>query len=500
MKSPQSTVHGPQLAVYEVRLCIITARTQSRKENTLLPTVDCGLWTFLTLHHFSMAEQLQVQISYRQILKIAVPISLALMIPQLNLIINNIFLGHLSERALAIASITGVYYLVFAGIGFGLNNGLQALISRRAGENRPQEIGRLFGQGIIISTAIAMAGILFTLFVTPFIFRLTLPKETYGPVIEFLNIRIFGLPFLYVYQMRNALLVGINKSRYLVLGTLAEAVANIFFDYVLIYGALGFPNMGFNGAAVASLIAEFTGMFVIYLVIHAKGITKTYSIFSRITPDKEVLKQIIRMSGPLVFQHGMSVLAWFFFYMLVARNSSQTELAISTTMRTIFAFFGVLIWAFASTTNSMVSNVIGQGRRDEVLKLIGKIMKLSFAVALLVCLTLNVFPGFYLSLFRADGRFIDEGVPVVRMVAFAFLIMSQGTIWLNAVTGTGNSRMTFLIEMVAIVFYAIYVFWVLEVGKMPVVWGWASELLYWLILFVLSYRYMKSRKWYNTVI
>jgi Na+-driven multidrug efflux pump len=68
-----------------------------------------------------MPDQLQVALSTKQILKIALPISLALMVPQFNFIINNVFLGHLSEQALATASITGVYYLIFTGIGFGLN-------------------------------------------------------------------------------------------------------------------------------------------------------------------------------------------------------------------------------------------------------------------------------------------------------------------------------------------------------------------------------------------
>lgn len=89
-------------------------------------------------------SSLQLEISYRQILKIALPISLALLVPQINFITNNIFLGHYSSEALAYAGISGVYYLIFAGIGYGLNNGLQSLISRRAGENKPDEIGKNF--------------------------------------------------------------------------------------------------------------------------------------------------------------------------------------------------------------------------------------------------------------------------------------------------------------------------------------------------------------------
>src|SRR5690242_7143367 len=119
----------------------------------------------------STEHNLQVDINNRQILKIALPISVAILIPQINFITNNIFLGHYSTEALAIASITGVYYLIFASIGFGLNNGLQTLISRRAGENRPEEIGKLFTQGVYMSLCIAAVSMLITYFVTPIVFR-----------------------------------------------------------------------------------------------------------------------------------------------------------------------------------------------------------------------------------------------------------------------------------------------------------------------------------------
>jgi len=447
-----------------------------------------------------MEDSLRVGTSYRQILKIVFPIALALLVPQLNLIINGIFLGHHSERSLAIAALTGVYYLIFAGIGFGLNNGLQTLISRRAGENRPEAIGQLFTQGVFVGLAVAITGILITLFITPPLLHAFLSNEQATQSIHFLQIRIFGLPFLYIYQLRNALLVGINQSRYLVAGTLAETLANIFFDYVLIFGKLGFPEMGFNGAAVASIIAEFTGMFVIFLVIHKKGIARRFSLFGNMRPEKDVIRLIMKISGPLAFQHAASIISWFFFYMLVARNTTQTGLAISTAMRTVFGFFGTFFWSLASTTNSMVSNVIGQGKKDEVIHLIGKITRLSVAASILVCTTLNLFPGLYLSLFRNDPVFIQNGIPVLRCIAFAMILLSMGTVWLSSVTGTGNSRVTFMIEFIAIFFYCIYVFVVLEIKKMPLLWGWMSEVLYWSVLFSFSYAYIKSEKWRSTVI
>jgi multidrug resistance protein, MATE family len=447
-----------------------------------------------------MSEKLQVDISYRQILKIALPIGLALLVPQFNFIINNIFLGHLSEEALATASITGVYYLIFAGIGFGLNNGLQSLISRRAGENRPEEIGKIFNQGVFVSLAIASFGILVTWFIAPLIFKSTIHSEqVLIDVIRFLRIRIFGLLFLYIYQMRNALLVGINQSRLLVIGTFAEAVANVVFDYALIFGHFGLPKMGFDGAAVASVIAEFIGMFVIFLVIRSRGISQKFSLFQKFTIDKHYLRLIVTISGPLAFQHAISIISWFFFYILVEHHG-QTSLAVSNTMRNIFGFFGSFIWAFSSTTNSMVSNIIGQGKKEEVVGLITRIMKLSCSVAVIVFLFLNIFPAAFLSIYGQNEQFISLGIPVLRVVAVAMLFMSVGTIWLNAVTGTGNGRITFIIELIAISLYCIYVYLVLELNRLSIVWGWMSELIYWSVLFTLSYWYIRSKRWHATVI
>ena len=227
-----------------------------------------------------MAQDLRLDINNKQILKLALPISFALLVPQINFITNNIFLGQLGVKELGAAGITGVYYLVFAGIGFGLNNGLQALISRRAGENRPEEIGKLFAQGVRISLIIAAFGILTTYLVAPTLFEHTIDDaETKDMVIRFLKIRIWGLPFLYIYQMRNALLVGTNQSKYLIGGTIAETLTNIFFDYGLIYGHFGLPQLGFDGAAIASILAEAIGMSVVFAVIHYKGIGKQFALF-----------------------------------------------------------------------------------------------------------------------------------------------------------------------------------------------------------------------------
>ncbi len=444
--------------------------------------------------------ELRLDTSYRQILRMALPISLAMLVPQINFITNNIFLGGLGERELASAGITGVYYLIFAVIGNGLNNGLQALMARRAGQNLPKEIGRLFYHGVWVALVIAFLGIAITYSVAPTILRATIHDAAIATeVIDFLLIRIWGLPFLYLYVMRNALLVGTNQTKLLVWGTLSEAVVNIVLDYGLIYGNLGLPAMGFNGAAYASIIAEATGLGVIYFVIHFKGLHKTFAFFEQTKVDFSVTKLILIQSTPLILQFAISIISWEFFYILIEHHGPRA-LAISNAMRNIFGLFGIFCWAFAATTNSMVSNIIGQGRTEEVLPLIRKVVRLSVSISLLLFVFINLFPTFFLSFYGQDQAFIQEAIPVVRIVSLALVMMSFGTIWLNAVTGTGNSKVNLMIELITIIIYCVYVYLVLEYWNMPITWGWGSEWVYWISMFSMAYLYMKSGKWKGKMI
>lgn len=443
---------------------------------------------------------LRVEISNRQILKIALPITLAMLVPQINFVANTVFLGGLGETELGTAGITGVYYLVFSLVGNGLNAGLQALIARRAGENRILDIGKMFAQSLWIAVFFAIAGIIISYIVAPSFYKaaLTIPAVR-DDATSFIRIRIWGLPFLYLFHMGNAMLVGTNNSRYMKYGFMVAAGLNILLDWLLIYGHWGMPELGFNGAAVGSVIAEATAMVVVFSIILYKKFHHRFYLFTHWRFNKSLSGLIFRQSSPLVMQFVLSVSAWLLFYILI-EHYGERPLAISNTMRNVFAVFGVFTWSFASTTNAMVSNIIGQGKKDKVLFLINKIMWLSLSFSTILCLLVNVFPETFLSIYSPDREFITDAVPVLRMVTLGVLFMSVATVWLNAVTGTGNTRINLLIEIIAIIFYGIYIYFVLHVWKLSLVWGWASELVYWLFIFTASWLYLQSSKWKKKVI
>jgi MATE family multidrug resistance protein len=282
-------------------------------------------------------------------------------------------------------------------------------------------------------------------------------------------------------------------------GTLAEALTNIVLDYGLIYGNLGLPRLGFNGAAYASIIAEATGLMVIYLVIHLKGIHQRFAFFEQRKFDPAIFKLILVQSSPLILQYAISIASWEYFYLLIEHHGEQA-LAVSNTMRNIFGIFGVFSWAFAATTNTMVSNIIGQKRHDEVVPLIKRIALISVSISIVMFIVLNLRPEWFLVFYNQDAAFIAEAVEVIRIVSIALLMMSFGTVWLNAVTGTGNTVVNLTIESITIVIYCVYVYVVLELLNLPITWGWASEWVYWSSMFVMAFFYIRSGRWRKKVL
>jgi Na+-driven multidrug efflux pump len=124
-----------------------------------------------------------------------------------------------------------------------------------------------------------------------------------------------------------------------------------------------------------------------------------------------------------------------------------------------------------------------------------RIAGLSFAISAAIFVVLNLTPSSFLVFYGQGAEFIAEGIPVVRVISIALLLMSFSTVWLNSVIGTGKTMVNLVIETVTIVIYSVYVYVVLEYYQMPITWGWASEWVYWISMFSMAYFYMRSMKW-----
>ena len=439
---------------------------------------------------------LKVDTSIKGIILLTLPISMSKFIPEINYLINATFLGQLGSVELALAGITGVFYLIFSAIGYGLNNALLAIMSRRAGEDNRNEIFSTLWHGLILATLLASVFIIGTwLFVHPIMIAAGMDQVGAKLAGDFLNIRICGLFFLYSLQMQNAYLISLQQSRYLIIIAIIQSALNLFLDYSMIFGHFGMPELGFNGAAYASVISEFVGMLTVAFFIRMLKISKKYNIVPNFKIYYSTIKLVFTQGLPLMSQYAVSTGAWWVFFILVNRNYTYAEQAVSQAMRNLFGLSGVFSWAFGSSANTIISNLIGQGRGEEIFMIIRKMSKISFLGMLCFVIILNIFPYLFLGLFGQGEGFIASGLGPLRIVSLAMLMLCIGVIWLNAVVATGKTKVVFWIEFTGIMAYTIYIWIVIEMLHLSLEAAWMSEWVYWVMLYVLSFLYLKYGKW-----
>lgn len=438
---------------------------------------------------------LGVSTTNKQIITLAAPISLALLIPQLSFFTNTIFLGRLGTRELGVNGITGVFYLILSMIGYGLSSGIQIQMARRAGEGDKKGLAELLTNGAMLSIAFSLGLMLLTLWFVPLLFGFSLSdNDNFSLSVSFVYIRVWGLPFLMLSQLFSSFFISIGRSRLLIYGSLVATLLNVLFDYLLIFGKFGFPEMGFKGAAVASVIAEIFYAVTMVGMFFSQRLYRTFPVFNFRHFDFELSQRTLRVASPLIVQFLFSIGGWLVFFIFIEHLGGQS-LAASQVLRNIFGIVGVGTWALATTCNTMVSNIIGQGRRREVTRIIWKICKLSLLYAVIVCVFLLVFSREFLSIYSNDLSLIAFAIPSLRVIVIATLIMSLSTVVFNGVVGTGNTLVNLTIEMTCVGTYLVYCYFIIYVWHSPLYLCWGSEFIYWTTLLTASGIYLRSGRW-----
>jgi len=199
----------------------------------------------------------------------------------------------------------------------------------------------------------------------------------------------------------------------------------------------------------------------------------------------------------MMIQQFVSLSVWFEFFLFVEKIG-EMALAVSNIIRSIYVLAMVPIWGFAATTNTLVSNLIGQKRHEEVLSLIVKIAFLCFVGVLSLVSIGLVFPRFIFEIYTNNAQLIEMGVPSLYVVSVGALLLSVGFVFFSGVSGTGKTNVSLIIEIAVLSLYVTYTYVVIIVFGSGVTGAWTSEIIYGLFLSLTSWVYLKSNKWLKT--
>ncbi|TXH60278.1 MAG: hypothetical protein E6Q89_01090, partial [Bacteroidia bacterium] len=172
----------------------------------------------------------------KDIIKMALPISLSIAFPQINFLTNTAFLGQLGERELSVNGIAGIFYLILSMVGYGLSIGVQIQLARRAGEGDTKSLTATFSNGLLLSLLFSIFLMLMSFLLTPLLFSWTLNDiENRAINTEFLYYRTWGLPMLLLAQVINTFFISINKSRFLTYSSLTATVTTLLVYYLVLF-------------------------------------------------------------------------------------------------------------------------------------------------------------------------------------------------------------------------------------------------------------------------
>ena len=271
-------------------------------------------------------------------------------------------------------------------------------------------------------------------------------------------------------------------------------VSNFIFDYWLIFGGLGIEPMGLAGAAVASIFAEASALifFVSFLIIKI-GIFK-YGFHKFLLWKQSLFNNIFRLSIWIMIQNLLNWGSWLYFFVEIEKIGADA-LAISNILRSICSFPYVIASALSVVVSSMVSNLIGEGKDNEVLPTVKRVIKFG-AVPYYICFVfMCFFPEIILRIYTNNNNLINDAIMPFYAMLVPYVFALPGLIYFYAICGTGKTKVAMWIEILSSVIYVISIRMIIGVFDLGLAWSWTSEFYYYLVMLPISYYYMRRKKW-----
>ena len=425
--------------------------------------------------------------TYKQIGLINFPVMMSILMEQLINITDAIFLGHVGEVELGASALAGIYYLAVYMLGFGFSVGLQVMVARRNGEGNYKETGKTFFQGLLFLSVLAVFLCLLVHWISPFILnRIITSPEIYRAVIHYLDWRSLGLLFSFPFLAFRSFFVGITKTKALLWVAITAVSINIPLNYLLIFRL----DFGIAGAAMASSLAE-AGSFVILLLYMWLKVDKVCFGLKAVY-DGGLLNGLLRLSVWSMLHAFISIAPWFLFFVAI-EHLGKTELAISNITRSVSTVFFVIVSSFAATTGSLVSNAIGAGQGRALFSICRKVVRLGYAIGFPLVILALLGNRFIIGLYTDDTTLIGQAVVPFIVMLLNYVFAMPGSVYINAVTGTGRTKVAFIFQVTTILIYLTYLYWISNCLHAPLAVYLTAEYVFVIMQAVQSVIYLKRK-------
>ena len=351
----------------------------------------------------------------REILKIGIPIMLGQACVIILSFADNIMIGWYGVDDLAASSfVNGIINLfIFTELGFAC--GLTPVVGSLFGKNDSRGIGAAVKNGLAVNGAVGITGLVVLAIIYAFLDRFGQEPELL-PIIR---------PYFIVVGISTIFALGFNTLKQFSDGICRPVVAmcllmggnllNIFGNWVLIYGKLGFPELGLLGAGLSTLFSRIA-MLVVFAawLINSKSLKEYYQAFRQSKVSRKGIRRLFSLGYPLALQTGMET-STFTMSAVMAGWLGATTLAAHQVTLTISQICFMLMTGLATAVSVLVSNAYGQNDMKSVRGYASKGYFMILAVSVFFCTAIWLFR------FPIVGMFTDS--EEVTAIALSLLIV-----------------------------------------------------------------------------
>ena len=351
----------------------------------------------------------------REILKIGIPIMLGQACVIILSFADNIMIGWYGVDDLAASSfVNGIINLfIFTELGFAC--GLTPVVGSLFGKNDSRGIGAAVKNGLAVNGAVGITGLVVLAIIYAFLDRFGQEPELL-PIIR---------PYFIVVGISTIFALGFNTLKQFSDGICRPVVAmcllmggnllNIFGNWVLIYGKLGFPELGLLGAGLSTLFSRIA-MLVIFAawLMNSKSLKEYYQAFRQSKVSRKGIRRLFSLGYPLALQTGMET-STFTMSAVMAGWLGATTLAAHQVTLTISQICFMLMTGLATAVSVLVSNAYGQNDMKSVRGYASKGYFMILAVSVFFCTAIWLFR------FPIVGMFTDS--EEVTAIALSLLIV-----------------------------------------------------------------------------
>lgn len=436
-----------------------------------------------------------LDLRYRSILGMALPLMASTFIQSIVLITDSSFLSRHDTIAFDAVGNGGLIYITCFMALVGLSDGAQILMARRIGEKKENRLARIFGTTIFANFLTSIILVVLIVFVIPdIIIGYAKNQEIANGQIDYLNIRVYGLFFAMVSLAINAYLMAVGKTTIVFISALFVSISNIGLDYILIFGTETIPIMGLKGAALASTLSDGIGMLFLLIALSFNAKQKKHNLFAEFSYNFESFKEVIRIGSPIVLQGVIALSTWTVFFIWI-EQIGEYELTISQTIRSLYFLAFVPVWGFGATTKTYVSQYIGKGDHTQVKTIIKRIQLLSLLFLFIFFHGAILYPETLIGLINPNETYMKDTVEILKFVTGSVVIYSIGSVFFQTINGSGNTKFTFYIELIAVIVYIISAYIIIKIVDASIFWVWSVEYIYFISMGLFSVIYLKTFKW-----